>query len=290
MNTPAWVRDALLDAMPVRMRRQYLFKRDHGHYINFSNPRGFSEKIVWRMLYDHRSLLSWTCDKERMKREVVRLDPTVNVLPTIWYGDDVSELSRVDLPDEWVIKPNRQSSGRVHFGHGAPDLEFLAHLASRWLRAESRKISRKGEWAYSQARSGLLVEPRLKGPEPGAAPVDYKVFVFGGKPELIQVHYGRGGNHVQYHVTPEWIDYGIRTSLSSSKELPEAPIGLERMLTQAANIARDFDFMRVDFYEEDGQPFFGEVTPYPAGARRRYYPDEIELRLGALWQLPGFPR
>lgn len=289
MALPSWLRDPALNLLPTLVRRQYLFLRAHGRLANLKDPRTFSEKVLWRMRKDHRDVLNWTCDKDRMKREVVKLDPTIRVLPTLWFGTHVRELENVLLPHEWVIKPNRQSNGRVHFAQGAPDIDELERIATKWLRNESWRISRKGEWAYGQAQSGLLVEPRLKGPEPGAAPIDYKVFVFDGRPEFVQVHYGRGREHVQYHVTPEWTDYGVRTALSVQGNLPPRPKGFSKMLEQASNVCRDFEFMRVDFYEEDGEPYFGEVTPYPAAGLRRYSPKGMDLKLGKLWKLPELP-
>lgn len=275
-----------LGLLPLRARREYLFYRAHGRLPNLSDPQTFSEKVLWRILFDRRELLDWTCDKQVMKRAVQALDRTVQPLPTLWYGDDVDALTRLELPPEWVIKPNRQSGGKVYFGSGAPDVEKLAARTSGWLAREQRHIDWLGEWAYSVARTGLLVEPRIPGPEAGAAPIDYKIFVFDGVPQMVQVHVGRGKNLAQYHLTPQWKPFGIRTRLERGGPPPVRPRSLDMMLQQAARIAREFDFLRVDFYDHDGEPIFGEVTPYPAGGLRRYYPKGADLELGNLWKLP----
>lgn len=276
----------LLSLMPMQVRRIYLFWRAHKKFPRLKRPVTFSEKITWRILNDRRDILSWTCDKYEMKQRVVELDPSVNVVPTLWYGTDVREIDGFDLPNSWVIKPNRQSSGRVHFQNGPANIAALREKTSRWLEGEKEHIDWLGEWAYSQARSGLLIEPRLEGPTAEEPPVDYKVFVFGGRAQLIQVHIGRGDRHRQFHLDRDWNETGITTSLSSDDAPPPRPVSLELMVSQAENIARDFDFLRVDFYEQAGVPYFGEVTPYPAGGLRKFSPESTDEALGLLWELP----
>lgn len=279
-------RRAVLTALPLRARRSYFFWRAHSKLPKLRNPATFSEKVTWRIINDRRNLLSWTCDKYEMKRRVKELDPSVNVVPTLWYGRDISTIPFEDLPEEWVIKPNRQHSGRVHFQKGKPNVEQLARTVEDWLSDEQAEIDRAGQWAYSRAKSGVLIEPRIYGPANGEPPIDYKVFVFGGKAQLIQVHVGRGNEHRQYHMTPDWQETSITTALSGAGTPPARPESLDTIVSQAEKIAKDFDFLRVDFYEQEGVPFFGEVTPYPAGGLRKFSPASVDEELGELWTLP----
>ena len=62
-----------------------------------------------------------------------------------------------------------------------------------------------------------------------------------------------------------------------------APINLESMLASAEEIARPFDFARVDFYEIDGKPKFGEITFYPGSGLDPFDPPELDAEFGALW-------
>ena len=68
------------------------------------------------------------------------------------------------------------------------------------------------------------------------------------------------------------------------------------MITAAETIAAHIDHVRVDFYEVDGQAFFGELTVYPNGGHFMWidaddrgpgFPEpNIDAQLGGLWQLP----
>ena len=55
--------------LPQRLKRHVLFLRFHRKWGNFAHPRTFSEKVNWRILYDRRPELTWTCDKLESKRE-----------------------------------------------------------------------------------------------------------------------------------------------------------------------------------------------------------------------------
>ena len=56
------------------------------------------------------------------------------------------------------------------------------------------------------------------------------------------------------------------------------------MIRAAESLAEDFEFVRVDFYEIDGQPKFGEMTFYPDGGIGKFRPDFYDLKFGELWK------
>ena len=55
------------------------------------------------------------------------------------------------------------------------------------------------------------------------------------------------------------------------------------MIEAAETLGQGFDFVRVDFYEIDGAPRFGEMTFYPGSGLDPFDPPEIDLILGRLW-------
>lgn len=132
------------------------------------------------------------------------------------------------------------------------------------------------EWAYRDVPRGFIVEPYLG--VRATLPVDYKIYVFGGKAELIQVHIDRNGDHRWILYDREW------NQISKLCEEPmSAPASLASMLAHAELIARDFDFARVDFYEIGGVPKFGEITFYPGSGLDPFDPPELDLAIGEMW-------
>lgn len=47
-------------------------------------------------------------------------------------------------------------------------------------------------------------------------------------------------------------------------------------------LAEDKSFVRIDFYEVDGKPYFGEITFYPASGFGVFSPDKWNYIMGSL--------
>ena len=62
------------------------------------------------------------------------------------------------------------------------------------------------------------------------------------------------------------------------------PRSLERMITAAETLSEGRSFVRVDFYEIDGAPRFGEITFYPQAGTIRFDPPEYDAIIGGLWR------
>ncbi len=267
--------------MPPLVRREIWYTQKHRRLGHLRHPRSFTEKVNWRILYDRRPLLAWTCDKLRMKEEAARHG--VLTPQTYWSGCDLRELVHVPLPEHWVLKPNHRSA-LVHIGRGPVgdrQVYELERLTCGWL--EETQNSLLGEWAYSQARRCFLVEEMIGGgPSP---PTDYKFFVFGGRPYLIHVTTNRLREHLMRYYTPSWEPLSHYSGYPLGA-VSEAPRGLDEMLRVAALLGKPFDFMRIDLYNVGDAVYLGEFTPYPHSGMFPYWPRVLDREIGALWTLP----
>jgi hypothetical protein len=270
----------LIRAIPVPARQFLRFRRAHGRMPPMRRPLTFNEKIHWRLRYDRRPLLADTCDKLAMKEHARRIAPGLVRIPeTLWSGVDLAELASVHLPAHWVLKPN-DGSGLVLFGQGPADPEDLAARTGSWLHRKYRR--QHEEWAYRQARPGLLVEEFIG--TPGEVPADLKVLVFDGIPRIVGVHTSRDTVHRNRLYTPDWEPLPWTGGYARGPDAPR-PERLEDMLKAASALAAGFDMLRVDFYEHEGVLWFGELTPYPGGGMTRIEP-ELDALQGHWWKLP----
>ncbi len=55
----------------------------------------------------------------------------------------------------------------------------------------------------------------------------------------------------------------------------------ELMKGLARKLSKDIPFVRVDFYENNGKVYFGELTFYPASGFSKFEPDEWDYKLGS---------
>jgi hypothetical protein len=271
----------LMYKLPSGPSRRALFMYHHRHLPHLRNPSTFSEKMNWRILYDRRPIIGWTCDKLAMK-EYAAKTPGLRVPQTYWSDSDLSTLSDAKLPGHWVLKPNHRS-GRVFFGHGKPDVAYLKRVSAGWLRSFEGKDLH--EWAYLKARPLFLAEELIGAP--GAPPSDYKFFVFGGEVALVQVDLDRHAGHCRRMYLPDWTPLDVTLGRFRLGPTEPPPGNFVEMLAIASNLGRCFDFMRVDLYTVAGEIFFGEVTPYASSGLSRFTPESLDAHLGSKWKFLG---
>jgi hypothetical protein len=272
-------------ALPLRLRRHYLYLVGQGRFLHLDRPRTYSEKVNWRIVHDRRPELAWTCDKLEMKSFASRYSEEIglSVPETFWAGEDLREIlgRRFDRP--WVIKPNHRS-GLVRIG--APDEpvdERLVEATRGWLADDENLLL--GEWAYSRARRMLLIEEKVGGDEPVD---DYKFFVFDGKVVCVVLFRDRFSApipRVSLH-DADWQPLPARYSGDPSGEPADPPANWEAMVRAAQTLGSSFDHMRVDLYTTGDRVWLSELTPYPAGGVRGFEPRSFDTWLGRHWTLP----
>ena len=114
---------------------------------------------------------------------------------------------------------------------------------------------------------------------------DYKFFCFNGEAKFA------------YVATDHWDAYKISVyDLSWNKtdvhygEYPGndvmKPKKLNEMIEIANKLAKEFPFVRVDFFETDDQLFLSELTFYPGGGFHDLKPDSVNYEWGNLLNLP----
>ena len=253
---------------PARVALTYLWR--HGRWPALDRPCRFTEWVQWRKLNDRDSALARLTDKAWSKERVEAIAPGLSV-PTLWEGVDLPLEPPAPLP--LVVKANH-GCNQYRIIRTIADWDEARRLAPGWLtRTYGFWLD---EWHYTAARPLLLVEPFLGG-EGAPLPLDYKVYVFGGRAEVVQLHAGRGVCH-------RWTQFDREWSALSSDPLPAPPPShLAEMLEQAERLAVGFDFLRVDFYEVEGRLWFGEFCLFPGSGLDPFQPDSLDARLGVCW-------
>jgi hypothetical protein len=269
-------------ALPLAWRRQILFVRAHHRWLNLENPQSFNEKVNWRMVFDRRDSLAWTCDKMRMKEHASAACAEVKVPQTLWSGSDLQELRTYPFPSKWILKPNHGSQD-VIIGAGSPDIDELVKKTQGWL--QDHLGAERGEWAYSLARALYVLEEWIG--DGNNAPTDYKCFVFDGKVRIIQVDTDRFTGHKMAIYTPTWERLKVSKPLHGAPIDHKRPANLGVMISAAEAIASEFDFMRIDFFDTPHGVYFGETTPYPGSGLSPFSPKAYDYVLGSYWNLPA---
>lgn len=255
----------------------------HGEFPNLISPATFNEKLVYRILFDRRAVLTQIADKAAVRSYVEsRLGP--QILSKLYYLTTRPDTIPFDqLPDKFVVKPTHGSgSVQVVTDKSALDRAALIKTCTGWLNHNYYEDGR--EWVYKNIKPRIMVEEFIDDGT-GAAPNDYKLFVFGGAVEFIQVDGGRFTNHRRRLYTPTWEKLDVLFMYDDiSGDVPR-PAHLAEMLAAAEALSRDLDFVRADFYDTAERLYFGELTTTPECATGRFRPKEFDRYLGGRWKL-----
>ncbi|WP_316228369.1 MULTISPECIES: ATP-grasp fold amidoligase family protein [unclassified Bradyrhizobium] len=261
-------------------RIRHGFTDRHGRQPNLLFPTTFSEKVQRRKLLDRDPRLPRLADKIAAKDYVADKLGKDWIIPTLWSGTQLPEQPAWPIP--FVVKASH-GSGMNAFVRRPDELDWpkIRALSAQWL-ANRTYGSWGGEWLYSQIPPRLLVEPFMG--DLSTLPLDYKLWVFAGRLAFIQVDVDRETGHKRTMFDADWNEMPFTTGWPKADRPLARPASLPTMIAAAETLGADFPFVRVDLYEIEGSPKFGELTFYPDSGWARFDPPHWDTEIGKLWR------
>jgi hypothetical protein len=263
-----------------------------GYEPDLRNPLTYNERLAHKILYDRDPRLVRTSDKIAVRDFVAERIGAEHLIPLIGVYDRAARIPWDDLPDRFVLKANHGSgTNLIVRDKAAVDRVEALCQADGWLVENHYWWT--GEWAYSRIKPRLLAEALLEGDAEGKPPVDYKFYVFHGRPRILDVHMDRFRPSYRYlqrdveTLGPLPFNWGqlVASDNDISAYLPAAEVRV--MAELAACLGAGFDHVRVDLYLSGGRIWFGELTHYTGNACEPFFPDQYDRVLGDLWVDPG---
>jgi hypothetical protein len=244
-------------------------------------PKGFNEKVQRRKLFNRDRRMPFLQDKVAVKEFVRTRIGSDWIIPTLWHGRELPPIADRNWPLPFVLKASHGSTWNIFVREPInldwPEIELIG---SKWLRTVYG--AEWGEWLYSLIPPQLLVEPFMG--EPPTLPIDYKFWLFHGCVAFIQVDTDREFNHKRAMFDVNWNRLPFTVGYPLEERPLQRPNTLDRMIEAARILARDWDFVRVDFFEIDRRPLFGEMTFYPGSGFETFDPPQWNERVGRLWR------
>lgn len=239
----------------------------HGYQVNLSEPRSFSEKIIKRK-FDNDSLrFSKLVDKYTVRNYVTHKIGSNYLIPLIKVVDRLELSDFDDLPMSFVIKNTNGGGGEnVLIVEDKGSLDFRA-VCERFNSYLNYKIGSKiDENFYDLEKPRVIIEHLIKNKD-GSYPSDYKLHIFNGLSNkvIIQVDADRFGNHKRslYDEGLNKLDFNIQPKYASIDDDYKFPSNMAELISLAKKLADDFNYVRVDMYNLDGEIYFGEMTFCP---------------------------
>ncbi len=272
------LRNAALDWSVALIRHG----KHHRTIPNLLHPHTFNEKVLHRILLDRQSWMGMVADKYRV-RDYVAGRVGSHLLPDLLHvTTDPETIPFASLPDRFAVKPTH-GSGWVEIVRDKSRLDQarLIRTCNAWLSQNYYEITR--EWIYKDITPRILVEELIDDGQ-GAAPNDYKLFVFAGRVEFILVTMGRFDIRAHLLVDRNWKAVDVVLAYSKRRRAVPRPPHLEQMIEAAEQLAKGMDFVRADFYDTPEKLFFGELTATPGCGIDRFEPVSFDRHLGSLWK------
>ncbi len=258
------------------------YLHQHRKWPRIFQPVDFNEKVLHRLIFDRRPVLTRLTGKLEVRDWVMERTGDAGLLiDLIGTAEDAAGLRRLALPEAFVVKANHLSGFKqFHFGPQAPDLAAMGARVARWVRQAPRT-----EWPYAGLRRTALVERMLM--VGGRAAHDVKFMCYDGRVCFIYIvtnRHGTGGSKIDIF-RPDWTPIEGRWAFDNAPARPAAPLLLDRMIATAEKLSAGLDFVRVDMYDCDDHFKTGEITTVPDRGMAWLDPPEIDVLFGAPWRV-----
>ncbi len=200
------------------------------------------------------------------------------LVPLLFHTQDPADIKPENLPDTpHIIKTNHNSGGGAFIVRDKSHVDFEAVRKSLRTQLKRNYYHRWKEWQYKNIEPRIVVEKLLL--EGSDVPNDYKFHCFNGKVAFIQVDLDRFTGHKRNLYDPDWTFIDCAWKYENGPDIP-APPKFDEMKALAETVAQDFRLVRVDFYNIEGDIYFGELTFHPEAGVGPFSPPEWDRRFG----------
>lgn len=259
------------------------YKKVFGRKPNLKNPKEFNEKLLWLKLYKYNNneLVTICADKYKVRQYIQEKNVSEILNELLFVCDDSSQIKWDELPNKFVLKCNHGCGYNIICNDkNKIDIEDTKKKIDKWLKEDYWKIY--GETNYKYIKKKIICEKYLETAD-GYLPIDYKIYCFNGKPQIILVCTERENKLKLSFFDLNWNLINIGT-YEGNRNIKK-PKSLEKMLEYAQKLSENIPFVRVDFYEYNEQPIFGEMTFTPAACTATYYNEKGLELLGNMLEL-----
>lgn len=282
------IRDSVryaLSFLPSNIYLRLYYTAMTGRVLHLKNPKTYNEKLQWLKLHNQRAEYTELSDKIAVREHVEKELGVGYTFPILGVWTSADEIDFSKLPNEFVLKCNHDSgSVRIIRDKSSLTQEEIAEIRRYYKKRLKRNFYYAGrEYPYKNIPRKVFAEQLMKPKDPKAISInDYKFFCFNGEPKLLLVVSGRNsGNHFEDYFDMEFNHLPeVKAGWKPSATPPKKPECFEEMKHMARALSKGICQVRMDFYEIDGRPYFGEYTFFSGGGNELFYPEEWEQTMG----------
>lgn len=276
----------LLNFLDDKAYLKLMYKIHMGKSLNLEHPQTFNEKLQWLKIHDRNPLYTTLVDKYEVKKYVADKIGEQYIIPTLGVWDHFDDIDFDTLPDQFVLKCTHDSGGLVICRDKSKlDKKITKIRIEKCLKRNYYWSGR--EWPYKNVKPRIIAEKYMCDDMDDELK-DYKIMCFDSKVKETFVcsdRFSDKGLRVTFYDT-DWKRLPFARHYPVAEEEIEKPKSYDEMKQLAEKLAQKIPFVRVDFYEVKGRPYFGELTFYPGSGMEEFSPEKWDKKLGELIRLP----
>jgi hypothetical protein len=273
---------------PDKLYLTLLFRCKMGYWIDWKNPKTFSEKLQWLKLYNRKPEYTTMVDKYAVKEYVAKLIGEEYIIPTLGVWDSPEEINWDELPNQFVLKTTH--------GGGNTGVVICKDKANFDKKAAVKKLSRSlksciyqsyREWPYKNVKRRIIAEQYMEDAE--GVLNDYKFFCFEWKVEAMFVATERQNEYEDTKFDffdKQYSHLPFCQGHQNANEIPQKPNRFEKMIQLSELLTLSIPQIRVDWYEIGNRIYFGELTFFHYGGIVPFEPQEWDYKFGEFISLP----
>ena len=271
--------------LPDKLFLSFRYRFQMGCWVDWQNPKTFTEKIQWLKLYNRKPEYTTWVDKSLVKKYVASIIGDKYIIPTLGIWQRTSQIDWNSLPNKFVLKTTHGggSCGVVICKNkDIFDKEKAVASLDKSLKYDIYKDFR--EWPYKNVKKGIIAELYMEDAFQTELN-DYKFFCFNGEPLYCQVIRDRHVRETIDFYDMEWKHQefvGLNPNVTNGLTPVERPVCLAEMIDICRKLSINVPFIRVDLYIINSQVYFGELTFFPASGFGMLSPVEWNRKLGDL--------
>ena len=260
----------------------YWYHHNDEKIINWKKPELYDEKIHWIIAKRLGPKHAIYADKFLVRGYVEESGFKELLVPLLGKWDCVEDINFDELVYPCIFKTNNGSGPLCYCKMYKNTKKERDRVISMMKVALKKKIYRIGcEYHYKYIKPAIICEKLLG--ETDEVLTDYKLVCSRGEVGAVLVCQNRNKGRDYY--TLDWKHTNYTREEKQSGFIIPRPQGLDIMIRAAEELSKSFELARIDFYDIDGEVYFGEITLTPSGGNHKYLSEEGKRALGAFVKL-----
>jgi len=257
-----------------------------GKIINWKHPKTFNEKLNWLKLYDRRPEYTIMVDKYLVKEYVSNIIGKEHIIPLLGVWNNPDQIEWYKLPSQFVIKTNHGCGGMV-ICKDKSSLNIQDAIKTLWKGYNMDYYKTSREWPYKDVPHKIIAEEYMEDSETKELR-DYKFFCMDGVCKALFIakdRHKRAEPYFDFYDTA-FHHLDIKQGHPNSPEPPAKPKTFELMKSMAEKLSNGLPQARIDFYEVNGNVYFGEITLFHFSGMTPFQPNVVDREWGDWITLP----